>query len=252
MTPYRSPGLTLAALAALGLLAAAHPAHANTNIVVNGSFEDLSVKGINKGGSATGTDSVDFAYRPSGDTWTYTGNSGLNHPDSDFNNSYALPTGYDGSQYAFLQTASIGTNTTISHGNGSIYQTLTLTAGTQYNYSFLAAGRPGFKGDTTDTISLVQAEGSSSTLQTFTTESTNQTFTDYTGSFTVNTSGKYDFTITNITNATKYGDETSFIDKVNVSAAPEPSQLAGLAFTGFGALGLILKTRKRKTSEVAD
>lgn len=37
---------------------------------------------------------------------------------------------------------------------------------------------------------------------------------------------------------------------VNTSpaGAPEPSQLAGLAFTGFGAMGLVLKARKRKTA----
>ena len=31
------------------------------------------------------------------------------------------------------------------------------------------------------------------------------------------------------------------------SAAPEPSQLAGLAFTGLGAFGLVLKARKRRS-----
>ena len=32
------------------------------------------------------------------------------------------------------------------------------------------------------------------------------------------------------------------------SAAPEPSQLAGLAFTGLGAFGLVLKARKRRSA----
>lgn len=35
------------------------------------------------------------------------------------------------------------------------------------------------------------------------------------------------------------------------SAAPEPSQLAGLGFAAFGALGLILKARKRKAGALA-
>ena len=34
----------------------------------------------------------------------------------------------------------------------------------------------------------------------------------------------------------------------NVAAAPEPSQWAGLGFTAFGALGLILKARKKKSA----
>jgi len=34
----------------------------------------------------------------------------------------------------------------------------------------------------------------------------------------------------------------------NASAAPEPSQLAGLAFTGLGAFGLVLKARKRRSA----
>ena len=34
----------------------------------------------------------------------------------------------------------------------------------------------------------------------------------------------------------------------SISAAPEPSQLAGLAFSAFGALGLILRSRKRRAN----
>ena len=34
----------------------------------------------------------------------------------------------------------------------------------------------------------------------------------------------------------------------SVSAAPEPSQLAGLAFTGLGAFGLVMKARKRRSA----
>lgn len=36
------------------------------------------------------------------------------------------------------------------------------------------------------------------------------------------------------------------VEETPASAAPEPSQLAGLGFAAFGALGLILKVRKRK------
>ena len=42
----------------------------------------------------------------------------------------------------------------------------------------------------------------------------------------------------------KFGTTTTNFE--NVAAAPEPSQWAGLGFTAFGALGLILKARKKK------
>ena len=38
------------------------------------------------------------------------------------------------------------------------------------------------------------------------------------------------------------------ITAADVAAAPEPSQLAGLAFTGLGAFGLVLKARKRRST----
>jgi hypothetical protein len=44
----------------------------------------------------------------------------------------------------------------------------------------------------------------------------------------------------------KFGATTSNFE--NASAAPEPSQWAGLGFTAFGALGLILKARKKKSA----
>ena len=44
----------------------------------------------------------------------------------------------------------------------------------------------------------------------------------------------------------KFGTTTTNFE--NVAAAPEPSQWAGLGFTAFGALGLILKARKKKSA----
>ena len=251
MTPARSPGLSLAALVTLGLLAAAHPAHAATNIVVNGSFESPVVLGVNAYPGGT-----NYAYNPKDANWTFDGDSGLVYPPSAFSNNAVAPSGYDGFQYAFLQTHGKDANQ-VFRGDGSIYQKLTLTAGTQYDYSFRAAGRPDYNGNATDTVSLAALSTGTATFdtggafRTFTTV-TNQGFNPVAGSFTVDTTGNYNLTFNNITSIDPNTvlDETSFIDSVNVSAAPEPSQLAGLAFTGFGALGLILKTRKRKASEV--
>ena len=238
MTPYRSPGLTLAALATLGLLVAAHPAHANTNIVANSGFD-----APNLGGG--------YFYKPTTiSPWTFTGNSGVINPPSGFDSGGNPVYAPSPDQYAFIQSA--GGN----QPGGEVSQTLNLTAGTTYNLSFLYAGRngngyPSYDGAADDLVSLNGDSGQGTVFsQNFSTKS-NQDFTNFAGSFTTTATQAGDYTL-KFTNISTSGDNTSFIDNVDVSAAPEPSQLAGLAFTGFGALGLILKTRKRKTSEVAD
>ena len=242
MTPYRYPGLTLAALATLGLLAAIHPAQAATNIVANGGFDTPDL------GSG-------YYYNPTTiSPWTFTGNSGVINPPSDFDSGRPTVVAPSTGQYAFIQ-ANTGPN-------GTVYQTLNLTAGTTYNLSFLYAGRNGTPGQTyndvpyggaaNDLVSLIGDTGQGTLFsQNFSTIS-NQGFTNFAGSFTTTDTqaGNYTLAFSNISAFTSPSDQTSFVDNVNVSAAPEPSQLAGLAFTGFGALGLILKTRKRKVSEV--
>ena len=54
--------------------------------------------------------------------------------------------------------------------------------------------------------------------------------------------GAYKGYVDNVT----FGTTTTNFE--NVAAAPEPSQWAGLGFTAFGALGLILKARKKKSA----
>ena len=54
--------------------------------------------------------------------------------------------------------------------------------------------------------------------------------------------GSYKGYVDNVT----FGTTTTNFE--NVAAAPEPSQWAGLGFTAFGALGLILKARKKKSA----
>jgi len=57
--------------------------------------------------------------------------------------------------------------------------------------------------------------------------------------------GSYQGYVDNVT----FGTTTTNFE--NVAAAPEPSQWAGLGFTAFGALGLILKARKKKATASA-
>ena len=236
MTPYRSPGLTLAALATLGLLAAIHPAQAATNIVANGGFDSPDLGH----GVYYGTAQVS--------PWTFTGQSGVVNPRSGFDSGLPTLEAPSPGQYAFIQRNSTAQGATF-------YQTLNLTAGTTYNLSFLYAGRNGaanlpYGGTAGDLVSLIGNTGQGTLFsQTFSTV-TNQGFTNFAGSFTATQAGDYNLAFSNISVLTGDSDQTSFIDNVDVSAAPEPSQLAGLAFTGFGALGLILTARKRKVSEV--
>ena len=243
MTPYRSPGLTLAALATLGLLAAIHPAQAATNIVANGGFDTPDL-------------TSGYYYNPATiSPWTFTGNSGVINPPSGFDSGLPTLIAPSPGQYAFIQANS-------TDPKGTFSQTLNLTAGTTYNLSFLYAGRNGTPGQTfntvpyggaaNDLVSLIGDTGQGTLFyQNFSTID-NQGFANLAGSFTTTDTqaGNYTLAFSNISAFTSPSDQTSFVDNVNVSAAPEPSQLAGLAFTGFGALGLILTARKRKVSEV--
>ena len=238
MTPYRSPGLTLAALATLGLLAAIHPAQAATNIVANGGFDTPDLGS----GVYYGTTLVS--------PWTFTGQSGVINPPSGFDSGLSPVGGPGSGLYAFIQANSTAQG-------AAFYQILNLTAGTTYNLSFLYAGRNGasnlpYGGAADDLVSLTGNTGQGTLFsQSFSTVS-NQTSTNFAGIFTTTATqaGDYTLAFSNISVLTGNSDQTSFVDNVNVSAAPEPSQLAGLAFTGFGALGLILTARKRKVSEV--
>ena len=59
------------------------------------------------------------------------------------------------------------------------------------------------------------------------------------------------FSAQNSSNTNGGSDHDFFVNKFQVtaaSAAPEPSQLAGLGFAAFGVLGLLLKARKRTSS----
>lgn len=239
MTICCSRGLTIAALATLGLLAVAHPAHASTNIVQDGGFETPVTL-------TTGN----YVYDPTGSPWAFTGNSGVVKPPSDFESGNSTgPTGYGGSQYAFIQS-----NATGGTGAAGVFtQTFNLSAATTYNLSFLYAGRngvPSNDGKANDFVTLDGAIGQGNLFSENFSTTDNQAFTSSGGSFTTVSGGSYTLTFSNTSTSSTGGDHTSFIDNVDVSAAPEPSQVAGLALTGFGALGLILTARKRKANEM--
>ena len=115
-------------------------------------------------------------------------------------------------------------------GSGGNDRTGTVTiGGTSYNYR--TVGDPG--GSFTQTTATINDYPNA----------------DY-ALFTGLTGGSFTMT-QNLTGPNPYNSGIFGLQVVDasapVSAAPEPSQLAGLAFTGFGALGLVLKARKRKT-----
>ena len=86
------------------------------------------------------------------------------------------------------------------------------------------------------------------------------TFSGFSGNSTTVTSGANDYVLGTFTAASSFETLTeSGTDGINInalvlrdlsgaSAAPEPSQIASLAFAALGMLGVVLKARKRKTS----
>ena len=187
----RTAGLAAAAAIWLGMITSALSQN-----VVNGSFETPALSPNT------------FLYDPNGATWTFTANAGiLNSPGGGF----LGPPAPDGSQYAFLQSAS---------SPGAVSQTIDFSLSGTYLLSYLVAGRSdneeGALGDLSYQIlldSAVIATDATTTAQSFTSRMIQ--FTADAGSHT----------LTFVVSPGVTGDNTAFFDSVALAQVPEPDSL---------------------------
>ncbi len=240
--------LILTALAALGL-AATHPAAAQTTIY---NFE---VQGSGGGGGSTALYNGNGALAGAGNVWNVVNTPITNANDSnggasgvgfnlDYRGSYTSPNSFTTNDPQellsnFAYTSGAGTrNITISGLPSNAAFTLDFY-GINGNY------------ESNNTIFDLTQSDHATVISTATTTNSrddqfvlNDNYVQLTGT-TDATGNVYATYQTGGRNATE-GDFNGAQIEVPASAAPEPSQLAGLGFAAFGALGLILKARKRK------
>jgi hypothetical protein len=159
--------------------------------------------------------------------WTYDGGAGLINTSGGSNAWYgnSPPSGSDGIQFAFVQ------------GSGTLSQTFISSVAGSASINWLAGGRPDFgpyNGAQQYDVFL-----NSSPIGTFSTTS-GQAFavTTGTGLLTVG-SNTLSF------KGAGLGDNTAFVDDVNVAAVPEPATWAMLLL-GFAGLGFVGYRRKNK------
>jgi hypothetical protein len=204
------------AFAVLGL-AVAHPAHAQQ--LQDGGFESSVF--------SNGT----FGYDPTGSAWTFLGSSGISANGSGFTGGN--PNAPEGRQVAVLQSV------------GSFSQTVTGFAAGQYSLTFDAAQRINSAGYSARNQNFqVLVDGVSvGAFDPALDSGSYQPFT--TGTFTAAAGSSH--TVQFVGLDTVGGDNTAFIDAVqlNSTAVPEPSSVAVFAFVGIGAMGLLLKARRR-------
>jgi hypothetical protein len=149
----------------------------------NASFETPSVGG--------------YSYNPSGSSWTFTNNAGIQHNGSAYSGTAAVAP--DGVQTAFVQ--GFGTLGTMS-------QSVNFPAGT-YTISFQAARRY-------STIQPVLVSVNGTAVGTYT-PSSNSFAPITTAAFTISTAGSYTITFAATDSS---ADKSSFIDLVGISTSP--------------------------------
>ena len=204
-------GLSMITLCAL----AARPVAASVNIVKDGGFETA------QNGVYNAPDSI-------GDGWTVTSGQSIIWHDRG---------AYTGRQYASFNT-----------GPGSITQILATKPGRRYDLSFYVHADIGEVPDIPANSFSVMFGGAT------------VTGIPSTLPYTVFGPAGYMHYTAHGLQATSAGAELTFnggtaneidLDNVSVTAAavPEPSSAAAFAFGGLGALGLILKARKRKATD---
>jgi hypothetical protein len=151
-------------------------------------------------------------YNPAGGSWTFTALSGANGSGLSANGSAftsGTPGAPQGSQVAFLQ------------GTGSISQSLLgLIAGAIYQISFTAAQRNNIYGQQSGQTWQLQLDGTP--VGSYAPPETAQNYTTYSATFTVPSGGSHKLAF--VGTDANHGDNTAFIDNVQISLAPSLAQ----------------------------
>jgi hypothetical protein len=147
-----------------------------------------------------------FQYRPAGTPWTFAGNAGISGHGSGF--TAGNPNAPEGAQVAFLQTT------------GSVSQTVAGLAAGTYRLTFQAAQRGNFQASRQDFRVLVDGVA----VGTFTPSGTG--YSSLTATFTVG-AGSHTITFQGLDSAG--GDNTAFVDNIQLTQTP----VASLSDAGF-------------------
>ena len=259
MTFSSKLSVTTAALAALGL-AAAHPAAAQTNITLTSqsiaSASDVLVNGTLVGAYAFGhpgdqtVNGVLFQSVGGGQVGNNTGNGNLNVTTFDSEGQGAY--GSASAPYSTLTSSSYkallgsGLYDTPNPTDTAFFQLAGLTVGNVYETQFFVSDSRGSGTGRNETLTL----GANTVTLTFNTASAEGGLGQYAvGTFTADATTAQLAAKGNIStqvNGFQYRDLGA-----PASAAPEPSQLAGLGLAAFGVLGLLFRARKRTSISAA-
>jgi hypothetical protein len=163
-----------------------------------------------------------FEYDPVGSGWTFSAQSGANGSGICANGSAFTsgnPSAPQGLQVAFLQ------------GSSSISQTFTgLIAGASYQLSFYAAQRNNIYGQQVGQTWQVKIDGT--VVGNYAPPESAQSYALYTASFTAGSSASH--AIAFVGTDTNGGDNTIFIDEVNLTQVPQLIADAGFETPGVG------------------
>ena len=149
-----------------------------------------------------------YQYNPSGGSWTFFAQSGANGSGISANGSaftIGNPSAPQGFQVAFIQ------------GTGSISQTLIgLIAGAIYQVTFAAAQRNNIYGAQSGQTWQFKVDGA--TIGTYAPPQSATNYTTYRSTFSPSSAGSH--TLAFVGSNTKGGDNTVFLDNVQLSFAP--------------------------------
>lgn len=197
-------------------------------VLTNGSFEAPSIGGGNYTYPGLPYGTVQ-GYPATLAGWTYAGSALVGATGGNAWYGGSAPAGQDGAQFAALQ------------GTSTLSQVFSTTGGIA-TLSWLAAGRPSFgccNGNQSYNVLL-----NSNLLGTFSTVN-GQAFGLNTINLNTLAAGTYTLTFAGLATT----DDTAFIDKVSLSAVPEPATWA-MMLLGFGLVGAGLRSRRKQSVRV--
>lgn len=213
---------------ALALGVAAGSAAASTNLVVNGSFEDISANlGVQQ--LANNTWQV-FSSIPG---WTTFSGAGIEVRRN------VSGVAQHGVQFVELDSHKVNNNNTT---NSTMQQVLSTVSGQSYTLSFWYSPRPSTANRPVDTNNLAVLWNGATLLPTLggTNNTGSHNWQQY--SYTVTGTGTDTLRFSAFGTQDTYGGS---LDNVSVTAVPEPGSLA-MMIAGLGMLGTIARRRSRR------